>query len=186
MFMYEPHMIVSASIGIGAEMMKYKASENEAKYNLKKLLISVIISEGVGFVASLLTIKSHENYMMLENPAFAPPPGVVGPIWIVLYFLMGWAAYRVLMKHSKQEVVKDALFYYGAQLVFNFLWPILFFRYYLIGVAFLDIIVLLIFVIITTVKFFRIDKLAGQLMLPYIVWVAYTTILNYSLMKLNM
>ncbi|MCX7772783.1 MAG: tryptophan-rich sensory protein [Clostridia bacterium] len=151
----------------------------------KTLLISVLFSLGVGLVSGFLSMNDPAEYANLSKPSFAPPSTLFGPVWIVLYILMGYAAYRVYKAGFCREEAKDALFYYGSQLIFNFMWSFLFFRFHLRGVALLDLVVLLIFVIITTIKFFKIDHKAGLLMLPYIVWLIFAAILNFSIWRLN-
>ncbi len=155
------------------------------KFNLIKLLVSVAIPEGVGILSRVLTSNQMEVYKKLEQPPFAPPSWVFGVVWPILYLLMGLAAYRIWMHKSQGVDTKDALFYYYAQLVFNFIWSILFFRLGLRGLALVDLIILLIFVIITTVKFYRVDKLSGWLMIPYIIWLIYATFLNLAVWLLN-
>ena len=119
--------------------------------NFKALIISILISEGVGILSSLLSFNVSENYNQMLNPPFAPPSSIFRPVWIILYLLMGIAAYRIYETGICREDVKDALFFYGSQLVFNFMWSILFFRFNLPDVAFLDILILLIFIIITVI-----------------------------------
>ena len=126
-----------------------------------------------------------EKYKSLEQPSFAPPDWLFSVVWPVLYFLLGFALYRVWMYGSQGKDVKSAIFYFGAQLIFNFLWSIFYFRLGLRGIAFIDILLLIIFVLITTVSFFKIDKLAGYLMIPYLIWIIFAAFLNYSIWQLN-
>lgn len=156
------------------------------KFNLRKMLISIAISEGVGLLSGFLTRGGMEVYKNLKQPSFAPPSWLFGVVWPVLYFLMGFASYRIWMYASQKAAeVKNALFYYGAQLAFNFLWSILFFRYGLRGLAFFDLLVLITFVIITLILFYRIDKLAGYLLIPYLLWIIYAAFLNFFVWQLN-
>lgn len=149
------------------------------------LIISIIIAEGIGYLSAAFSMTSPSYYKELARPSFAPPAWIFGPVWIILYLLMAIAAYRVWMYRNTKKGVYRALFYYFLQLLLNFLWSIIFFRYRLIAIAFFEIIILLIFIIITTVKFFKIDKISGLLMIPYILWVSFASILNYSLWILN-
>ena len=98
---------------------------------------------------------------------------------------MGIASYRVCKYGYDREKVKSALIYYSIQLILNFMWPIIYFNLGLRGFALIEIILLLIFVIITTVKFYKIDKVAGYLMIPYVAWLVFATILNYYTWILN-
>ncbi len=155
--------------------------------NFLYLLISIFISEGVGALSAFLSSGNMEMvFDTLIKPSFAPPAWVFAPVWIILYALMGIAAYRIFKLGCNKKGVKSALLFYAIQLFLNFLWTIIFFRFELIGLAFIEIVILLIFIIITTVKFFKLDKCAGYLMVPYIIWVAFATVLNYYIWILNM
>lgn len=155
------------------------------RFHLTKLLISIGISEGVGVLSSFFTKDSMVQYKTLIQPPFAPPAWIFGPVWTLLFFLMGLAAYRIWMYSSINPNVSEALTYYGIQLFLNFLWSILFFKLGLRGLAFVEILILLYFIIITTVKFYRIDKTAGYLLIPYILWAVFASILNFSIWQLN-
>lgn len=149
------------------------------------LIISIIIAEGVGYLSASFSMTSPAYYNELIKPPFAPPAWLFGPVWILLYLLMAIAAYRIWMHRNSKKGVYNALFYYAVQLALNFLWSIIFFKYKLIAIAFFEIIILLIFIIITTIKFFKIDKVSGLLMVPYLLWVGFASVLNYFLWILN-
>ncbi len=166
-------------------LMDLNKSYKDSRINLRALFTSVLGTLAVGLLAGFLSGDMRSFYECLIKPSFAPPGWVFAPVWLILYILMGLAAYRIYSAETKGEEGRDALFYYKAQLVFNFMWPILFFRFALLGVAFLDILVLLVMVIITTVKFYRIDKTAGYLMIPYLLWLIYAAVLNYAILVLN-
>nr|WP_207659278.1 TspO/MBR family protein [Anaerobacterium chartisolvens] len=157
----------------------------DGKFSLKKLIASILISEGVGIASSVFSMGSAGIYKKLAQPWFAPPAWIFPPVWGLLFLLIGIAAYRIWMLGTDRKDVRNALLYYGIQLIFNFLWPIIFFTAGLRGLAFVEIIILLAAIIITTIKFFKLDKTAGYLMLPYVLWVAFASILNYSLWQLN-
>lgn len=150
--------------------------------NALYLIVSLILSEGVGALSAFFSGDIAKSFDNLVKPSFAPPGFVFGPVWIILYALMAVAAYRVWKNREKR---KEALSFYGLQLSLNFLWSIIFFRLQLRGIAFLEILILLVLIIITTVKFFNIDKIAGYILVPYALWVSFATILNYSLWILN-
>lgn len=149
------------------------------------LISSIALSEGVGVLSGFLSMGSMKQYQNLVQPPLSPPGWVFGPVWGVLFLLMGIAAYRVWMHKHPVKDIKNALTWYGVQLFLNFLWTILFFKFEMRGLALIDILLLLIAIIITTLKFYRIDKIAGYLMVPYILWVAFATYLNYSIWVLN-
>lgn len=156
------------------------------KINIKGLLLSIALAEGVGLISSLFTMGFMKGYTELARPFFAPPGWVFGVVWSILYLLMGIAAYLVATTRHSSKGITSALRFYVLQLFFNFLWPIIFFRLDMRVIAFFEIIILLVLIIITTVKFFRINKAAGYLMLPYLLWVTFAAVLNYYLWIFNM
>ena len=156
------------------------------KTSFGMLAVSIIISEGTGALSALAVGGAFNlNQQNIIQPSFAPPASVFGPVWTVLFFLMGLAAYRIWMYGYLNKGVKKAVLLYLVQLGLNFLWPILFFGLALRGLAMVEILVLLLFIILTTREFFRLDKLAGYLMFPYVLWVSFASILNYSIWMLN-
>lgn len=148
------------------------------------VLVSILIAEGVGVLAALLSRNGFSQYASLVKPVFAPPGWVFFPVWFVLYALMGWAAYRVWRRPSSGSRL-EGLIYYGMQLALNFLWPILFFRLEMRGLAFLELASLFILILMTMERFYQTDKWAGGLMAPYAVWSAYALVLNGALWFLN-
>jgi tryptophan-rich sensory protein len=154
-------------------------------FNLKALILSIFLTEGIGLLSGFLSMSDMNFYTTLKKPFFSPPGWVFPVVWPILYFLMALAVYRIWMKGQSGEFINKAIFLYILQLMLNFLWPIIFFRFQLFGIAFLELIILLIFILLTTFEFFRIDKLAGILMLPYILWVSFAGVLNYAIWILN-
>ncbi len=156
------------------------------RVNIRALFISILIPLLVGFLSSYLVRDTYETFESLIKPSFAPPASVFAPVWTVLYILMGIASYRIWMYGTNRQDVCSALLYYGLQLIFNFMWTIIFFGLGLRGFAYVEILILLLLIIITTIKFYRIDKLAGYLLLPYLLWVSFASILNLSIWLLNL
>lgn len=150
---------------------------------LKPLLLSLLISLGTGGLAALFTGNSMEFYQSLKQPPLSPPGWVFPLAWTILYSLMGVAAYLVWMRDSTGR--NGALFFYGLQLIFNFVWPLLFFnaRAYLASLIWL--LLLWVLILITTARFFQETKAAGWLMIPYLLWVAFAGYLNASVWLLN-
>ena len=152
---------------------------------LRTLLIAVAIPLLVGAVAGLLTRNSMQVFEGLQQPPFAPP-GVLFPIvWTILYTLMGIASYLIYTSGKDPEEVSSALTVYGVQLVVNFLWPIVFFRFGWYTFAFFWLILLWVLVIYTILLFYRISKPAAWLMVPYLVWLTYAAYLNLGIVLLN-
>jgi len=151
--------------------------------NFKALILSVLISLGVGGLSGLLVSDSFAAYRLLELPPLSPPPELFPIIWTVLYILMGVAAYLVAV--SENPDASDALTAYGIQLVMNFVWPLLFFGAKLYLVSFLWLIALFAAIAVTAVRFYRIRPAAGYLMLPYLLWVGFAGYLNLTVYLLN-
>ena len=153
---------------------------------LSKFLISTIGCELVGIAATPFTIAAIPTwYQTLQKPSFSPPNWIFGPAWTILYFLMGVAAYLVWIKGLEKKAVKNVLSFFIAQLVFNFLWSILFFGLHSKVLGLIDILILWTLILITIIKFYKISKLASYLLIPYILWVSFATILNLSIVLLN-
>jgi tryptophan-rich sensory protein len=155
------------------------------KFNFKALILSIIIVEGTGFLSGFLGMSDSNFYSSLKKPIFSPPGFIFPIVWVILYFLMALAVYRIWMRGQEGIFINKALFLFFIQLALNFLWTIIFFRFQLFGLAFLELILLLIFILLTTFEFFKIDKVAGILMIPYILWVSFAGILNFAIWSLN-
>lgn len=159
----------------------------KAKHFLKRacgVLVSILIAEGVGALAALLSRGGFDQYASLAKPAFASPGWVFFPVWSVLYALMGWAAYRVWKRPSSTSRL-EGLIYYGLQLALNFLWPVLFFRFEMRGLAFLELASLFILVLMTMERFYQTDRVAGWMLAPYALWSGYALVLNGAIWFLN-
>ena len=146
--------------------------------------ISIAIAELTGLLAQLFSNMQSGFFSSLEKPPLSPPGWLFPVVWTLLYALMGIAAYRVY--NSKAENKAAALVLYGLQLFVNFLWPVVFFRFQNIGAAMAVLILLLVLVVLTTVQFIKIDRLAGVLLLPYLLWLSFALYLNIGLYFLNM
>ncbi len=151
--------------------------------NLKQLIISLAIPLGVGILVALLTMGSMQQFEQIAKPPLSPPGFLFPIVWTILYILMGIASYIVYRSDSPNKLY--ALIFYVVQLAVNFIWPLVFFNLEAYFFAFICILVLLVLVIITTVMFYRADKLAGILMIPYCIWVAFATYLNFGVFLLN-
>lgn len=157
----------------------------EGKFDLTALILSILLAEGIGLLSGYLGMSDRTFYNNLVRPSFSPPGWIFPIVWTILYLLMAIAAYRIWLQGKEGKDVKKALKLYGIQLVLNFLWTIIFFRFQLFGAAFIELMVLLVFILLTTFSFYEIDKKAAYLMVPYILWVSFAGVLNYALWKLN-
>lgn len=148
--------------------------------------VSVGLALAVGAVGGLATASSVTSwYPGLEKPAFNPPNAVFGPVWTVLYVLMALAAWRVWRAGPTGGRRRTALILYGVQLALNLGWSLLFFGLRQPGLALGEIVVLFAALLATGVAFFRVDRPAGLMMIPYGAWVAFATILNFEIWRLN-
>jgi translocator protein len=149
------------------------------------LVISIILAQSAGIIGSFFTASSVATwYSTLTKPLWNPPSWLFAPVWIALYALMGLAAHLVWQNRTVPGA-KWALTFYLIQLILNALWSIIFFGMKNPELAFIEIIILLVFIIITTILFWRINYIAGALMIPYILWVSFATFLNFTIWKLN-
>lgn len=147
--------------------------------------LSIAICFSAAGIGSLFTDPEIGGwYARIEKPSWTPPNWVFGPVWSTLYLMMAVAAWLV-WKEKGWAGASAPLALFGAQLVFNALWSILFFGMHRVGLALLDIILLWSAILATILTFWRISPLAAALMLPYLLWVTYASALNYSIWKLN-
>jgi translocator protein len=150
------------------------------------VIVSVVIAQMAGVIGSFFTVSGVQSwYSFLEKPFFSPPNWLFAPAWITLYTLMGIAAFLIWQKR-KEVNAKTALCLYGAQLVLNALWSIVFFGLHSPFWAFLVIVVLWLLILLTMVKFWKIRRAAGILFIPYILWVSFASVLNLAVWQLNM
>ena len=155
------------------------------KIDWKKLIIAVAIPLAVGGLASLLTSGGYALFGELRQPPLAPPAWLFPVVWTILYVLMGIASYRIWTATTTYEKRKQALMLYGVQLFFNFVWPIIFFNLQEFFFAFVWLLALWLLIFLTWQQFKRIDKIAGWLFVPYLVWVAFAGYLNLGIYLLN-
>jgi tryptophan-rich sensory protein len=150
-----------------------------------RLISSLIICQLAGFVGSVFTTPAIPDwYAALEKPAFNPPNWIFSPVWIFLYLLMGVTLY-ILWQNLPKTDAKIALVFFAVQLVLNILWSVIFFGLKLPMVAFFEIIVLWVFILLTMIKSSKVSKAAVYLLLPYILWVNFAAILNFFLWRMN-
>lgn len=152
------------------------------KIQWKKLVICLAIPLAVGTFSAFLTKNSIETFASLNKPSLAPPAWLFPVVWTILYVLMGIASYLVVVSGKPNRA---ALTVYGIQLVFNFLWPVIFFNLALYLFAFVWLVLLWLLILLTTDLFSRISIPAGYLMLPYLAWVTFAGYLNYAIYLLN-
>ena len=151
-----------------------------------KLVGSIAACYGAGAIGSAFTTpKIPTWYATLDKPSFTPPDAVFMPVWLTLYALMGIAVFLVWRKGLQTEGVKPAFILFWVQLVLNALWSVVFFGYESPAGGFAIILALGIILLITTIKFFKISKVAGGFLLPYLFWIGIAASLNGGIMMLN-
>lgn len=149
--------------------------------NIIKLVISLAVPLGVGYMGSIFTTNSIDGgwYASLNQPSFNPPNSVFGPVWTVLYILMGISLYMV-WKAVPGRRRENAFGVFALQLMLNFLWSLFFFYFKDIEIALFDIIALWISIVFMIWMFYRVKPLAGWLNIPYLLWVTFATALNIA------
>lgn len=160
--------------------------ERSQVYTAALLIAAIAICLLAGVIGSVFTTPNIPTwYAALNKPAFTPPSWVFGPIWTVLFILMGISLFLVLREGWVRSDVRTGTVLFGVQLFLNVLWSFLFFglRMPLYGLA--GIIVLWLAILITIVRFWRISRPAAILLVPYLIWVSIATALNYSIYVLN-
>ncbi len=154
--------------------------------NIFKLIISVAIPLIVGGVSGFFTATGVESwYQTINKPSWNPPNWVFAPVWTTLYIMMGVALFLVWKSDSSEILKRTAITLFTIQLFLNFLWSFIFFGQQEIGWALVEIIAMWLFILLTIFAFANVSKLAAWLLVPYISWVSFATILNYTIWKLN-
>ena len=147
--------------------------------NVSKIILSIGICLGAGVIGSYFTISSIPTwYATLNKPIFSPPNWVFAPVWTTLYTLMGISLYLVWKKKKAPSI-------FWIQLFLNTTWSIIFFGMRNPALALVDIVVLWVAILITIKSFSKVNRLAGQLLIPYLFWVSFATVLNLAVVILN-
>lgn len=156
------------------------------KIRWKLLIPCVLLPLAVGALSAWLTRENMAMFDILRKPPFAPPRWLFPVAWTILYALMGVASYLVLTSTAPRIEKRNALILYGIQLAVNFFWPLLFFglSWYLGALAWL--ILLWVLILATLLRFSRIRETAGNLLLPYLLWVTFAAYLNWGIYRLNL
>lgn len=152
------------------------------KLRWKALIAALAAPLLIGAISALLTRESMRDFEALQKPPLTPPGWVFPVVWTILFLCMGIASY---LASASGQRSRTALSVYAVQLAFNFLWPLLFFRFQLYLPAFIWLIMLWILILATLLLFRKISRAAGWLMLPYLLWVAFAGYLNYAVFRLN-
>ena len=155
------------------------------KINKKLLVICLVVPLAVGGIAALLTGGGMDAFESLSKPPLSPPGWLFPLVWTILYILMGFASYLVLVSGADRLDIPYAMLLYAVQLAFNFLWPLFFFGLSAYLFAFVWLLVFWLLIIAAVIFFFRISRVAGYLLIPYILWVTFAGYLNFGIYLLN-
>lgn len=159
------------------------------KINLTKFIASLTLAFLPGWVGSYITFPKIQTwYQTLQKPDFNPPNFVFGPVWTTLYILMGISLYIIWNKKvsgKSMQLKRVAIKIFSLQLVLNGVWSIIFFGFEQIYMGFIMICVLWVVILFSVTYFYRLSKPAGYLLIPYILWVTFAAILNFTILTLN-
>jgi len=154
--------------------------------NIVKLIISIIIPVAAGATSGFFTASGVGGwYQGINKPSWNPPGWIFGPVWTTLYVLMGISLFLIWKSEIASDYKRNALILFAIQLTLNFFWSFIFFNQNQIGWAFVEIIALWLLILLTIFAFASINKTAAWLLVPYISWVSFAAILNYTIWKLN-
>ena len=153
---------------------------------IMKLFISILIPLLVGGIAGFFTSSGVGGWYSVANkPWFNPPNWIFAPVWTARYILMGIALYLIWKSDAAASVKQAAIILFTLQLILNFFWSLIFFKLQQTGWAFAEIIAMWLMILLTIFQFGKISSTAAWLLVPYICWVSFALVLNYSIWKLN-
>lgn len=154
--------------------------------NPLKAAIFIIGCEAAGMIGTIFTMPAIPTwYSTITKPALNPPSWIFGPVWTTLYALMGIAAFLIWKKGIEKKEVKSALYVFGLQLILNMAWTPVFFGLRNPGAAYIIIVAMWFSIIWTMIKFYKLNRVATYLLIPYIIWVSFAAYLNLSIWMLN-
>jgi len=155
------------------------------KANWLRLVISIVVCLLAGIIGSLFTSNNIPTwYATINKPAFNPPNWIFAPVWTTLYVMMGVSLFLVWRQSNKVNI-SYAVIFFSIQLILNTLWSFIFFGMKLLLLGFIEICLLWVFILISIISFSGISSTASFLLIPYLLWVSYAAVLNYSIFKLN-
>lgn len=155
------------------------------KINVGKLSFSILIPLLAGFLGSVFTTPAVKDwYPVINKPTWNPPSWLFGPVWTVLFIMMGVALYLVWSKKMDSKI-RVALKIFSAQLILNVLWSVFFFGMGNFWLAFGEILILWGLILVTMIIFLKVSKTSGFLLVPYLLWVTFAAYLNFTIAGLN-
>ena len=152
----------------------------------KDYIVAIAIPLTVGIIAAALTMGDMDVYSKLKTPPLAPPAILFPIVWNILYILMGISSALVYRNSEKNiEAAKKGLLYYVISLALNFSWTLIFFKFQAAFFALICIVAMLYFIIRTIIEYYKVNRIAAYLQIPYALWVAFATYLNAGIWLLN-
>lgn len=183
-FFFELTHVAKFSLDIKVIIIKIALNKENMK-NTVKLISAIIFCFLPGIIGGFFTANNlYPWFNLLTKPSFNPPSWLFSPVWTLLYTLMGISLFWVLKTEKSKDKTLGIIFF-CIQLFINGLWSIIFFGLHQILVAFVLILLLLLFIILSIWKFYKISKPAAYILVPYLLWICYATILNFALYLLN-
>jgi benzodiazapine receptor len=150
-----------------------------------KLALCITIPLLIGGISGFATATSiNDWYVVINKPSFNPPNYLFGPVWTTLYILMG-ISFFMIIQSPENELRKKAITIFIIQLILNFFWSFIFFKFQLLGLAFIEIIMMWLSILTMIIVFYRINKTSAFLQIPYLLWVSFASVLNGSIWFLN-
>jgi tryptophan-rich sensory protein len=150
-----------------------------------KLILCLLIPLAIGSISGIATAAGIKSwYLTLNKPFFNPPNYLFGPVWTLLYLLMGISIYLILQT-PKTDMRKKAIIIFCVQLGLNFIWSFLFFKFQRVGIAFIEILLIWASILTMILTFYNLNKTAALLQIPYLLWVSFASILNGAIWWLN-
>ena len=167
--------------------MKIQTARRSKKpFSFLPLLLWILVCEGAGVIGSLATFSKIPGwYAGLEKPVFSPPNWLFGPVWTLLYAGMGISAFRIWSKGVQKREVRNLIGLFLVHLAVNVLWSIVFFGLENIAGALFVIAILWMLIALLIFRFSSVDKISAYLLIPYLLWVSFASLLNFSLLVLN-
>lgn len=155
------------------------------KLRIGTLIIAIMVPLIIGCISAVLSAKGMNIYGNMQKPPLSPPAWAFSVAWSILYVMMGVASYFVIVAGADSRSKSMAILIYAIQLAMNFMWSIIFFNWGLYMFAFIWLMVMWLLVILCTVKFFGLNRTAGWLMIPYVLWLTFAAYLNLGAWYLN-
>ena len=160
---------------------------NTTARDIMTFIVCILICQAAGFIGSLFTSPAIPNwYANLAKPFFTPPNYVFAPVWTTLFLMMGVSLFLIWRKSGVVDTIRPALILFGVQLLLNVLWSVMFFGLRSPFAAFIEILFLWSAILATIMLFFSLSKAAGILLVQYILWVSFATVLNFMIWRLNL